>query len=86
MWEHALIALGQPRYKKLWLDTSSVTPFVHAWELRHLLRAFPADRLLFGSDWPLYDPLEALERLQGMSGLSSAELDRLLTNAAALLG
>ena len=85
MWEHALIALGQHQHKNLWLDTSSVTPFVHAEELRYLLRAFPADRLLFGSDWPLYDPLEELERLRDMAGLSEAELERLLCNASTLL-
>ena len=86
MWEHALIALGQQERENLWLDTSSVTPFVHAAEMRHFLRSFPADRLLFGTDWPIYDPVEELERLQGMAGLSGAELEGLLGNAASLLG
>lgn len=63
MWEHAMKILGGRRRENLWFDTSSVTPFVTPEELRALLAAFPQERLLFGTDWPLYDPEEELERL-----------------------
>lgn len=84
MWEHSLKALGVRRRENLWFDTSSVTPFVAPKELRALLDAFPRERLLFGTDWPLYDPEEELERLQRMAGLSDAQLEAVLSNAEQL--
>ena len=84
MWDHALKALGGRRRENLWFDTSSVTPFVTHGELRALLDAFPRERLLFGTDWPLYDPEEELERLQRMAGLSDAQLEAVLSNAERL--
>lgn len=85
MWEHALIALGYDKRDNLWLDTSSVTPFVSSEELLYFFQAFPHDRLLYGTDWPLYDPLEEMERLQRLAKLSDDDLERLLTNATPLL-
>ena len=53
-------------------------------ELRALLAAFPQERLLFGTDWPLYDPEEELERLQRMAGLDDARLEAVMSNAERL--
>ena len=85
MWEHALVALSPHPRENLWFDTSSVTPFVCGEELRYFLQSFPQERLLYGTDWPLYDPVEELERLQRLAGLSDDALEQLLTNAGALL-
>lgn len=84
MWEHAITALGGKRRDNLWFDTSSSTPFVSPQLLRRLFAAFPAERLLFGTDWPLYDPEEELERLQRMAGLSEAGLEAVMSNATEL--
>ena len=84
MWEHAMKVLGGRRRENLWFDTSSVTPFVTPEELRALLAAFPQERLLFGTDWPLYDPEEELERLQRMAGLDDARLEAVMSNAERL--
>ena len=84
MWEHAMKVLGGRRRENLWFDTSSVTPFVTPEELRALLAAFPQERLLFGTDWPLYDPEEELGRLQRMAGLDDARLEAVMSNAERL--
>ena len=83
MWEHSLEALaGQDN---LWVDTSSTTAYVTPELLRRLLRQHPRDHVLFGTDWPLYDPPVELERLRRMSGLSEDAMDHLLSNAGYLL-
>ncbi len=82
-WEHSLKALVG---RDVWLDTSSCTPFIDPALLREILRRHPQDRILFGSDYPLYDPGDALMRLQEMAGLSDAVLDRYCSNADALFG
>lgn len=84
MWEHALRVLGGRRRENLWFDTSSVTPFVSEEELRGLLAAFPRERLLFGTDWPLYDPCEEMERLQRMAGMTDEQLETIMGNAGRL--
>lgn len=86
MWAHSLRALAGRWRENLWLDTSSTTPFATERLLRALLAAFPRDRLLFGTDWPLYDPPKEAARLQALGGLSDAELEGIMGNAASLLG
>lgn len=86
MWEHSLKAFGGRRRDNLWFDTSSTTPFVTPELLKTLFAVFPRERLLFGTDWPLYDPEEELERLQRMAGLSESELEAVMSNAADLFG
>lgn len=84
MWEHALKAFGGRQRENLWFDTSSTTPFVTPELLRTLFTVFPRERVLFGTDWPLYDPEEELERLQRMAGLREDELEAVMGNATAL--
>jgi predicted TIM-barrel fold metal-dependent hydrolase len=43
--------------------------------------------VLFGSDFPWYDPAEVVTRVEALPGLSSADRDAILGgNAAELLG
>ena len=85
MWAHALDALAGNRFENLWFDTSSTTPFATP-ELAHkLLNTFPRERILFGTDWPLYDPVEERQRLQTLGGLSDSEMEVIMSNASALL-
>ena len=67
-------------------DTSSTTPFATPMLVKKLLAACPPERILFGTDWPLYDPLEERQRIQQMGGLSDSMMDRILSNATALPG
>ena len=82
MWEHSLKALVG---RDVWLETSSVTPFISDELLHEILRRHPEERILFGSDYPLYDPCDEMERLQRRAQLSDAQLERFMTNADALL-
>ncbi|MTJ91612.1 MAG: amidohydrolase family protein [Desulfovibrio sp.] len=85
MWNHALEVFAGNHFENLWFDTSSTTPFATP-ELAHkLLNAFPRERILFGTDWPLYDPVEELARLQALGGLSDSEMEVIMSNASALL-
>ena len=85
MWSHALEVFSDNRFENLWFDTSSTTPFATP-ELAHkLLNTFPRERILFGTDWPLYDPVEELQRLQSLGGLSDSEMEVIMSNASALL-
>lgn len=80
-WPHALEALAG---RDVWLDTSSTTPFIDPSLLQHLLRKHPRERVLFGSDYPLYDPSEEVHRLQKMTGFSDVELEEIMSNATSL--
>lgn len=85
MWSHALEVFSGNNFENLWFDTSSTTPFASP-ELAHkLLNTFPRERILFGTDWPLYDPVEELQRLQSLGGLSDSEMEVIMSNASALL-
>lgn len=85
MWNQALEVFAGNRFENLWFDTSSTTPFATP-ELAHkLLNTFPRERILFGTDWPLYDPVEELARLQALGGLSDSEMEAIMSNASALL-
>ena len=85
MWSHALEVFAGNNFDNLWFDTSSTTPFASP-ELAHqLLNTFPRERILFGTDWPLYDPVEELQRLQTLGGLSDSEMEIIMSNASALL-
>lgn len=77
-WGHALKVLAG---RDVWLETSSTTPFIETDLLRRLINAHPRERILFGSDYPLYDPGEELHRLQRAAGFSDAELEEILSNA-----
>jgi predicted TIM-barrel fold metal-dependent hydrolase len=44
------------------VDTSSTMPFITAEEMVDLLHAFGSERVLFGSDYPMWDPGEELRR------------------------
>jgi uncharacterized protein len=69
----------------IYLDTSSALPFLDDRALRAILRKHPLERILFGSDYPLFDPGEELDRIRRRSGLSLAEVHLLLTSGAHLL-
>ena len=73
--------VGRP----VWLDTSSSSPFLPPELLQTILRRHPQEYLLFGSDYPLYDPAEEMERLQRKGRLSDTTLDKYRSNAGKLL-
>lgn len=68
----------------VYMDTSSSLPFVDDETLRALMAKHPADRLLFGSDYPLFDPGDELKLVERRLGPLGIRLDALLTAGDAL--
>jgi predicted TIM-barrel fold metal-dependent hydrolase len=84
MWEDAVRLFGGRRLRNLWFDTSSVSYFASGCTLRELLRTWPEERLLFGSDWPLFDIREEQERLMRAGKLTRRKLEKIMSNAGGL--
>jgi len=80
-WEHSLEHLAG---SGVYLDTSSSLPFIGEHLLRAILDKHPAERVLFGSDYPLYDPGTELKRLRTRLDLGDEAMELLLTAAEAL--
>ena len=68
----------------IYMDTSSSLFAIPQDLLEQIFRAFPRQNFFFGSDYPLFDCAEEVERLQTRLHLSSPELEEILTNANAL--
>jgi len=62
----------------VYFDTSSSLFKVDDATLRGLIDRHPADRLLFGSDYPLFDPVDELERVERRLVPLGVKLDVLL--------
>lgn len=59
--------------QNVWVDTSSTMPFIKAEEMVGLIQAFGFERVLFGSDFPMWDPGEELRQFLA---LQLGEADR----------
>lgn len=81
-WPQALEVLAGT---DVYLDTSSSLRFIPQDLLQRLLRKHPRERLLFGSDYPLFDPLDEIRLLETRAGLREREIEELLRNGAELL-
>ena len=68
----------------IWLDTSNTEQLGDA-ELHALFAAHPRERILFGSDYPLFDPQESYDRLQRRPRFTQGEMEEVATNASSLL-
>ena len=67
------------------MDTSSSSALMEAGMFERMIRLYGADRLLFGSDFPMWDCKEELERVLSVP-MSEAEREKIFySNAAALL-
>ena len=56
-------------------------------ELGDLIGSIGAERVLFGSDWPWYEPAHSLAILRSLPGLSASDVDAIAGgNAARILG
>lgn len=71
---------------QVWVDCSSSLYALSPDQARHIIRDYGADRVLFGSDYPMWDAGEERKRLDAL-GLTPDEMDQILgLNAQALLG
>lgn len=80
-WPHVLEAMHDSR---IYIDTSSSLFTIPQPWLETIFRAYPHPYILFGSDYPLFDPAEEIRRLQFRLRLSDNRLEELLTNARTL--
>lgn len=74
------------RHENVLVDCSSSSFALGADGLRESIRFFGAERVMFGSDFPMWDPGEELRLVRAL-GLTEGELERVLhRNAEELLG
>ena len=59
------------------MDCSSSFAFVGAQRAKELIRIYGADRILFGSDFPIWDPARELQAVLE-AGFTDAELEGIL--------
>lgn len=63
--------------KRLWIDTSSSLYAISPDRARQLISSFGEDRVLFGTDYPMWSPSEELERISKLN-LSEKILEKIL--------
>ncbi len=80
-WEYALEHIADTG---IYVDCSSVLEFVDDDLLTKLYSVYPEDKVLFGSDYPLYGAASEIEELTRRLELSSEQLDNLLSRAGEL--
>ena len=72
--------------RRVWVDTSSSLSFLGKRRALELIRAFGADRVLFGTDYPMWDVAHELMMIRSL-GLSETQLEKILHgNIRALIG
>ncbi|EPR38670.1 amidohydrolase 2 [Desulfovibrio sp. X2] len=79
-------ALDQLVGRDVYFDTSSTLDFIPDDLLFEIFERHPRERILFGSDYPLFDPGEEAKKLKARLRLSDDELEEILGAGARLLG
>lgn len=73
-------------YENVYVDTSSSLYALAPEKACRIIRCFSRDRVLFGTDYPMWNPAEELERFNRL-GLTDDEQEKILSlNAMKLLG
>lgn len=81
---HWDLVLEELAGSEVYIDTSSSLPFIEDPQLHAILDRHPPERVLFGSDYPLYDPGQEMRAIEARLGFSSARMEQLLTAGEAL--
>lgn len=82
-WQHALeVLIG----RNIYIDTSSTLDFIDDMTLSAIMKKHPHEKILFGSDYPLYSPDREVAKLKKRLKLSLPKLEMILSNGADLLG
>jgi predicted TIM-barrel fold metal-dependent hydrolase len=85
-WSLYDLALEYFRDRSCYLDVSSSIPYLGARRAEELIGIYGAERILFGSDYPMWDPAEELARFETLK-LPAGDRDLILyQNARRLLG
>lgn len=84
VWEDALRELSE--YDNLYVDSSSSFAFLSDEEIRKFIYGYGVHKVLFGTDYPMWNPSEEIDRLFSL-GLSEDEYEMILSgNLERLLG
>lgn len=83
VWERAMKLL--PGKSNLYFDTSSSLYQLEPSAVRDMIRLYGVDRVLFGTDYPMWDGEEDLKRFHAMGLTSEEEQKVLFDNAKSLL-
>jgi len=84
VWDEAAEKLS--RYENLYVDTSSSFGFLTDEKMKELILAFGIDKVMFATDYPMWDASDELKRLTSL-GFTDAEYEKLLgKNAAKVFG
>lgn len=81
-WEYVKEHLA---HTDVFVDSSSVLDFLDPTLLKAIINSFGINRVLFGSDYPLYDPADELKRFPVIADLSDKQLTTIFNNAETLL-
>jgi len=82
MWDHSLRYLAG---KNVYMDTSSTLAFLEPERAVNMIRKHGADRFLFGTDYPMWDHEEELNRFLHLDLTDEEKCAILYSNAARLL-
>ena len=80
-WSLYDLALEYLEQRFCYLDVSSAMMYLGKRRSEELIRAYGAERILFGSDYPMWDPAAELERFHALS-LSDNEKEMILSGNA----
>lgn len=83
VWEEAAEKLA--KYKNFYVDTSSSLFALEKKDAERLIDVYGADRILFGTDYPMWNPEEELERFLALDLSEETKRKILWDNAARLL-
>ncbi len=83
VWDEAAKRLAG-RFENFWVDCSSSLFALDREKARELINAYGADRVLFGTDYPMWNPAHELEKLRALE--HPQQEDILWNNAARLFG
>ena len=85
-WSLFDLAMEYLLQRKCWLDTSSSFAFLGKVRSREIIRAYGAERIVFGDDFPMWDHKSELDTLLSL-GLTDREYEQILSgNAKEILG
>ncbi|MDR1506770.1 MAG: amidohydrolase [Treponema sp.] len=80
-WSLFDLALEYLRTRRCYFDLSSSIPYLGRRRAEELIRIYGAERMLFGSDYPIWDPGECLAEFLELR-LNPAEQERILSGTA----
>lgn len=84
IWQEATKRLAG-RFENLYVDLSSTSFAVTAAEWENMIRAYGTDRVLYGTDFPMWDPKSELEKFLALPFSQQEQADILYNNSARLL-